>query len=347
MEYLKAARQDAQQPLDAVVVGEALIDVVTTPNSRVEHPGGSPANVAYGLGLLGVPTGLLTAIAPDARGKSIENHLRRAGVTLLPGSKSLTRTATATATLGPDGSAEYDFDIHWDLQPTRPAYFPRILHTGSIATFMNPGGGVVRALLEQAHKHCTITYDPNIRPSLLGSHSAAKATFEDIAALTDVVKLSDEDAHWLYPRKTLEETAEHILRLGTGLAVITRGAAGSQFTSPSASITIPAVKATVADTIGAGDSYMAALILGLLTRATEGFAPAVLEQLGRTAATAAAITVQRAGANPPTLDELQSAIEVPTSAPKAFACDPASTKQFCATKAADPLTLIGGANNDV
>jgi len=64
-------------------------------------------------------------------------------------------------------------------------------------------------------------------------------------------------------------------------------------------------------------------------------------------ATAAAITVQRTGANPPTLDELQSAFEVPTSAPKAFACDPASTKQFCATKAADPLTLLGGANNDV
>ena len=87
MEYLGAARRDAHQPLDAVVVGEALIDVVTTPNSRVEYPGGSPANVAYGLGLLGVPTGLLTAIAPDARGVSIENHLRRAGVTLLPGSK--------------------------------------------------------------------------------------------------------------------------------------------------------------------------------------------------------------------------------------------------------------------
>ncbi|BCW54383.1 MULTISPECIES: PfkB family carbohydrate kinase [unclassified Arthrobacter] len=323
MDYLKAACPDSQKPFDAVVVGEALIDVVTTPDSQVEHPGGSPANVAYGLGLLGVTTGLLTAIAPDERGRTIENHLHRAGVTLLPGSKSLTRTATATAALGPDGSAAYDFDIRWQLPTATPACFPKILHTGSIATFLNPGAGAVKTLLEQAHKHCTITYDPNIRPSLLGSHAEAKATFEAIGALTDVVKLSDEDAQWLYPAKTLEEAAEHILRLGAKLAVVTKGAAGSQFTSPSASITIPAVKATVADTIGAGDSYMAALILGLLTRGAGGFAPAVMEQLGRTAAAAAAITVQRAGANPPTLDELTAAVEAHASVPRAFACDQA------------------------
>ena len=321
MANLDATRHQAQIPLDVLVVGEALVDVVTTPDNRVEHPGGSPANVAYGLGLLGVTTGLLTAIAPDARGTSIENHLRRAGVTLLPGSKSLTRTATATATLGPDGSASYDFDIHWDLPPAKPAYFPKVLHTGSIATFLNPGASTVKALLEHTHTDCIVTYDPNIRPSLLGSQAEAKAIFEELASLTDVVKLSDEDAHWLYPGKTLEETADHVLRLGAGLAVITKGAEGSRFTAPDASITIPAVRATVADTIGAGDSYMAALILGLLTRSTGGFAPAVLEQLGRTAAAAAAITVQRTGANPPTLEELQSAVEAPISAPEAFACD--------------------------
>lgn len=309
MDYLKTARHDTHRALDVTVVGEALIDVVTTSHNRVEHPGGSPANVAYGLGRLGVTTGLLTAIAPDARGIVIENHLRSAGVVLLPGSKSLTRTASATATLAPDGSARYDFDISWELAPTAPAYFPKILHTGSIATFLSPGAGTVRSLLEQAHRHCMITYDPNIRPALLGSHAEAKAIFEELVALTDVVKLSDEDAQWLYPRKSLDETAAHILGLGTRLTVITRGAAGSQFTTPSANISIPAVKTTVADTIGAGDAYMSALILGFLTRGTDGFAPAVLEQLGQTATAAAAITVQRPGANPPTLEELNAAVE--------------------------------------
>jgi fructokinase len=314
MDYLKTTRHDAHQPLDVMVVVEALMDVVTTPHEKVEHPGGSPANVAYGLGRLGVTTGLLTAIAADARGASIENHLRSAGVILLPGSKSLTRTASATATLEPNGSAQYDFDISWELAPTAPAYFPKILHTGSIATFLSPGASVVKSLLEQAHKHCMITYDPNIRPALLGSHAEAKALFEELVPLTDVIKLSDEDAQWLYPRKSLEETAAHILGLGTQLTVVTKGAEGSQFTSAAANISIPALKTTVADTIGAGDSYMSALILGFLTRGTEGFAPAVLEQLGHTAAAAAAITVQRPGANPPTLEELNAAVEANTPA---------------------------------
>lgn len=309
MDYLTTARPDAHRTLDVTVVGEALTDVVTTSHGQVEHPGGSPANVAYGLGRLGVTTGLLTAIAPDARGTAIENHLLSAGVTLLPGSKSLTRTPSATATLAPNGSATYEFDISWDLAATPPAYFPKILHTGSIATFLSPGASAVKSLLEQSHRHCMITYDPNIRPALLGSHTEAKAIFEELVGLTDVVKLSDEDAQWLYPRKSLDETAAHILGLGTRLTVITTGAEGSRFTSADASISIPAVKTTVADTIGAGDSYMSALILGFLTRGTEGFAPAVLEQLGHTAAAAAAITVQRPGANPPTLEELNAAVE--------------------------------------
>ena len=309
MDYLKTARHDAHQPLDVMVVGEALIDVVTTSHDT----SGTPGRLTGQRRLRTWPPRRNHRPAhghcPGRAGDSIETHLRSAGVTLLPGSKSLTRTASATATLEPDGSARYDFDISWDLAPAAPAYFPKILHTGSIATFLSPGAGAVKALLEQAHRDCMITYDPNIRPALLGSQAEAKATFEELVPLTDVVKLSDEDAQWLYPQKSLDETAAHILGLGTGLTVITKGAEGSQFTTPAANISIPAVKSKVADTIGAGDSYMSALILGFLTRGTEGFAPAVLEQLGHTAAAAAAITVQRPGANPPTLEELNFAVE--------------------------------------
>jgi len=161
-------------------------------------------------------------------------------------------------------------------------------------------------MLQELRGECIITYDPNIRPALLGTHAEARHTFEELVQLTSVVKLSDEDAEWLYPEKALEETATHILGLGADLAVITKGSAGSLLTTPSASLSLPAAKSTVVDTIGAGDSYMSALILGLITRGTGGYAPSVLEQLGRTAAAAAAVTVSRAGARPPTGDELRS-----------------------------------------
>lgn len=295
----------AQSP-DVVVIGEALTDVVSRPDGAVEHPGGSPMNVAYGLGRLGVGTALLTSIGDDARGAAIEAHLATAGVVLLPGARSLERTASATATLAADGSASYVFDIDWKLEPLAPAYFPKVLHTGSIATFLAPGASSVRSLLEQAHRECMVTYDPNIRPALLGSHAEALQIFENLVPLTDVVKLSDEDALWLYPGKQLEDTAARILELGADLAVVTTGSQGSLLRTASTQLSVPSVPTDVADTIGAGDSYMAALILGLLIRGSAGLAPSVLEIIGRTASVAAAITVSRPGANPPTLEELEA-----------------------------------------
>ncbi|MGX1160205.1 fructokinase [Arthrobacter sp. SLBN-100] len=294
---------------DVIVVGEALVDVVSTSKGRVEHPGGSPANVAYGLARLGVRTSLLTSIGDDERGALIERHLGGAGVALLPGSKSAGRTASATATLGTDGSASYEFDVSWELPPVHPAYFPKVLHTGSIASFLAPGASSVRGLLDQAHRECLVSYDPNIRPALLGSHAEALAIFEDLAPLTDVIKLSDEDAQWLYPRLQFEDAASRILELGAGLAVITMGPAGSLLATPATRVQVPSVRTVVADTIGAGDSYMAALIYGLLCRSTDGLAPSVLETLGRTASKAAAITVGRPGANPPTLYELSPELQ--------------------------------------
>ena len=294
----------ASEPLDVVVVGEALIDIVNSPEGQTEYPGGSPANVAYGLGRLDVKVGLLTAVGRDSRGESVAAHLASAGVVVLPGSQSLAKTATATAEIAADGSAEYTFDIEWRLAPAAIPYAPKILHTGSIATFLEPGADVVRTLLEQAQGGSIVTYDPNIRTDLLGSHGEARRIFEELVPLTSVVKLSDDDAFWLYPGKSLEETAKHILGLGTGLAVVTRGAQGSLMATPHTQLSVPAVTSVVADTIGAGDSYMSALILGLLLRGSQGLAPTVLERIGQTASMAASITVGRPGANPPTHREL-------------------------------------------
>ncbi|WP_284979289.1 carbohydrate kinase [Arthrobacter sp. fls2-241-R2A-200] len=292
------------EPLAVVVVGEALIDIVKSPEGDIEYPGGSPANVAYGLGRLDVKAGLLTAIGRDERGAAIASHLEGAGVVLLPGSKSLEKTATATARIAADGSATYTFEIDWALPPVALPYAPRILHTGSIATFLEPGAGVVRGLLEQAQGASMVTYDPNIRPDLLGSHQEALSLFEEMVPLTDVVRMSGSDARWLYPGKDLEDTARHLLALGTGLAVITQGAKGSLMATKHIQLTVPAVPSAVADTIGAGDSYTSALIMGLLLRGSDGMAPTVLERIGTIASMASSITVGRPGANPPTHREL-------------------------------------------
>jgi fructokinase len=266
-------------------------------------------NVAYGLGRLGVSTALLTSLGEDARGTAIEAHLHRAGVELLAGSKNAVRTASATATIAADGSATYDFDVSWALPAVAPANLPKLLHTGSIATFLAPGATAVRALLEQSHRECLVTYDPNIRPALLGSQAEALRIFEDLVPLTDVVKLSDEDAAWLYPGLSLEDAAERILGLGAGLAVVTRGGDGSLLTTPTTRLFIPAIPSIVADTIGAGDSYMAALIYGLLSRPTDGLAQDTLATIGQMASKAAAITVRRPGANPPTAEELAADLD--------------------------------------
>ena len=264
--------------------------------------------MAYGLARLDVSTGFLTSIGTDSRGVAISSHLSGAGVYILPGCQSTASTSTATATLAADGSATYTFDLAWDLPPVAPAYLPTLLHTGSIASFLAPGASGVKSLLQDCAGTSTVTYDPNIRPELLGSHHEARTIFEELVPLTDVVKLSDEDAAWLYPRNSPEEAARHIRGLGTDLVVVTRGSEGSFLLTADTEISVPSVETVVADTIGAGDAYMAALILGLLTRGGEGLAPPVLEKIARMASMAAAITVGRPGADLPSLAEMQALV---------------------------------------
>ncbi|MEE1622399.1 carbohydrate kinase family protein [Zafaria sp. J156] len=289
---------------DVLVVGEALVDVVLQDGGTREHPGGSPANVAYGLARLGLDTTLLTALGEDAHGALIREHLSGAGVGLAPVEAPLERTASATAVLAPDGSAEYEFDIRWEPAPVLPLPPARAIHTGSIAAFLAPGAATVRSILEVAPAGTVITYDPNIRPALLGTHAEALAAFEELAPLAHVVKLSDEDAAWLYPGRGLDDVAARIIELGARLGVVTLGAGGSLLRSADRELRVPAVASQVVDTIGAGDSYMAALIAGVLETGTEELGAAELARLGSLAAAAAALTVRRAGANPPTRTEL-------------------------------------------
>lgn len=293
---------------EALVIGESLIDIVTTSLGTHEYPGGSPANVAYGLSKLGTGTALWTALGDDRLGDVLRSHLTGADVELLDWAEPLASTSTAKVRLADDGSAEYEFSVDWSIQDVDLPWLPTLLHIGSAAAFTDPGCRAVENAVRQCAGRSIVTFDPNIRPELIPPHGESLAAFERITALVNVVKLSDEDAHWLFPGLSNSEVAQHLLSLGPDLVVITRGALGALLTSAAAAITVPPVPTTVADTIGAGDSYMAALIFGILSAPDAGYGAVSLERMGRVAAAAAAITVGRSGANPPFLAELEEAL---------------------------------------
>lgn len=277
-----------------LVIGESLVDVVRDGDTEARHAGGSPMNVALGLARLGVEAQLLTRIGRDSDGALIENHLYRAGVRLLPASLRDQPTSTAIATIGADGSATYDFDVSWDLPPI-VARAPEWVHVGSIGTFLAPGADSVERFLEGYGGR--VSYDPNIREALMPDDALQR--YERVARLTSVLKLSDEDAAWLYPG--VDDVLDVLLALGPSVVALTRGAGGATIASAAERVDVPAVRVEVKDTIGAGDSFMAALIASLIEDKP-------LDAAAATAIAAAAITVSRAGAQPPTRQELDAAI---------------------------------------
>ncbi len=302
------------------VIGEALVDVVHQHDGETHaYPGGSPMNVAVGARRLGHPTNFVGHYGDDTYGKSINEHLEASSV-VLPFESTAERTSVAQATIGADGAAEYEFDIEWSLetiaeQLAELARTSDAVHTGSIAAMLEPGARVVAAAFEAARDTALLSYDPNCRPTLIHNVDEARAWAEKFVSLSSVVKASDEDLQWLYPERFLADTARAWIDLGAELMVITRGEDGPIAYSKTypEGISQPAHRVQVADTVGAGDSLMAALIAGLLDRgicgadARKKIAALTAEditELLRFSATAAGITVSRAGANPPTRDEL-------------------------------------------
>jgi fructokinase len=292
----------------ALVMGEALIDVVrASDGSETRAVGGSPLNVAVGLSRLGVTTELATQIGWDENGDAIASHLERERVVLSASSRTSAPTSVATAVLDADGQARYTFDVAWQAVTPDASAFDAV-HVGSYAAFLEPGGQAVLDLARAAREAALlVSVDPNIRDALLPARSRVVLRFFELVELADVVKLSDEDARYLFPAMAPDDVLKHLLSCGPRLAVITKGSGGAEFRSHDAHVATPAARADVVDTIGAGDSFMAALIHHLLSAPVVLDEPA-LRRLAASCVAAAAITVGRRGANPPTLQELDSAL---------------------------------------
>ncbi|TDO34779.1 fructokinase [Kribbella sp. VKM Ac-2527] len=296
----------------ALIVGEALVDIVGSgkfDDGPQATPGGSPANVAVGLARLGIPTELVTRLGTDPHGNQLAAHLLCNGVHLAAGSvEPGVRTSTATATLDPAGIASYEFDIVWE--PPTPILKPgcRVVHTGSIASLLEPGAKAVREFVRGlTEQPVTVTLDPNARPTITPDPAAAWSAIQTLAAASDLIKLSDEDCAFLLPGASLGEVAaEFLMADRTKCVVITRGGEGAIGHTRTLRVEVDAPPVEVVDTVGAGDSFMAALIAGLLSRGLlggtrlNGIDESALREVIAYAVKAAAITCTRHGADPPT-----------------------------------------------
>ena len=303
-----------------LTVGEALVDVVVPPGAPtsegVEHVGGSPANVAVGLAALGHRSLLTAHLADDSRGRRVRDHLEGYGVSLTPGSARAERTSTATAHLDHAGVATYDFDLDWQVGEQDLTDVGHV-HTGSIAATLEPGGSAVVDLLARARRTATTSYDPNARPSIMGTPESTRQRVEECVGRADVVKASLEDVEWLYAEAPVVEVVRQWGRLAPGLVVVTRGGDGVLVHLPRQDVTVELAPRAVpvVDTVGAGDSFMAGLLSGLLDsgllgspeardRLLRADLAAVTPALERAVATAS-WTVGRAGAASPTRADLE------------------------------------------
>ncbi|WP_410217834.1 carbohydrate kinase family protein [Paracoccus sp. (in: a-proteobacteria)] len=296
--------------------GESLIDMVPQDGSFTPLAGGAVYNTAIALGRLGQDTAYLWPISRDPFGARILAPLAEAGVNtdLCPRTDRLTTLALVTLT---NGEARYSFYdegsagrmlVRDDIAPLPDSV--TALFAGGISLVPDPCGATIEGLVADHHDRLPVMIDPNIRPFFITEPDAYRARLDRLLPMADIVKLSSDDLEWLYPGLSPEEAARQVLASGPKLVLQTGGEAGAKAIWAGETVSAPAVRTTVADTIGAGDTFNAGVLAsldrqGLLSK--EGLATITPEQIRAAlalGAQAAAITVSRPGANPPWAHEM-------------------------------------------
>jgi fructokinase len=310
------------------VVGEALIDLVEAePSVYRAIPGGAPANVAIGLARLGIPTAFVGRIGRDTFSQLSRRRLERDGVNLEHSIAAKEASSVAVVSFGPDGVPDYSFYLNGtadgqfteeELAPAAGVEFEAV-HVGSVAHTLAPGAAAIRAFTERVAQqdHTLVSYDPNVRPSLGGDPIVERERTEWFVQRSDVIKVSDEDLAWLYPEADPLAVANKWVSGSNRLVVVTSGSAGALACAGwlKGEVTVPGRAIDLVDTVGAGDSFCAALLAELTSRLAGG-RPAALSDMGKTelwdvlrvANIAASLACQRSGAQPPTRAELDHAL---------------------------------------
>ena len=293
------------------VCGEAIVDLVPSgPTTYEMTPGGSPANTAVAIARLGVPVTMLARLSDDDIGRLLRDHLAHNGVDLSHAVAATEPSALAVVARDADGSASYRFlldgapDWQWTDGELGPLPEPVVaLHTGSIALATS---AAVERFLERSRDSCTISIDPNLRPSTL---EHARNALPHWLQLADIVKASTDDIALLHPGQDAVQVVERWSDLGPAVVVVTAGADGAYAAVAGEVLHVPAEPVQVVDTIGAGDTFSAGLLVGLhraglLGGRLSGLTADDLRPALDLALRAAARTCSRAGADPPRADEL-------------------------------------------
>ncbi|CAN2171536.1 RbsK Sugar kinases, ribokinase family [Candidatus Nanopelagicaceae bacterium] len=296
------------------VCGEALIDLIPGADGvRVPHVGGGPANTAKALARLGHDVQFIDGISSDQYGVMSRKELLDDEVKLDLALNSDKPTCLAIVSLAENGGASYEFEIDgtatfdftldWLPDPSR--YKPNVLHIGTLVTVIQPGADVLYDWAIRVAEFAPIVFDPNIRPAVMGDRDKYQMAVEKWAAISSVIKVSDDDMAWLYPDQKYQDVAQRWISDGAALVVITRGADGLLGITADGSVEVPGVKIEVADTVGAGDTVGAIIVEAMVEKGILNLNDEVLKATLHRAAVAAGITCSRKGAQPPYKHELK------------------------------------------
>ena len=295
------------------VAGEVLIDLIPEGVDRKPVVGGGPANTAKALAKLGIDTQFIDGISSDQYGQMAKDELKTAGVKLdyvkysdkptCLATVSLSKSASATYEFVIENTATFDFTSEWLPNPQTDR--PSLLHAGTLATVIEPGASVLLEWAQAVAKVAPIVFDPNIRPAVISDRAQYVAQVEQWVAISSVVKVSDDDLKWLYYSLDVEKVVNNWLTKGPSLIVVTYGDKGLTGYRKGEKISVDALIVEVADTVGAGDTVGAILVDAIVKDGLGSLMGSRLEMMLKRAAKAAAITVSRVGANPPTSEELE------------------------------------------
>lgn len=307
--------------------GEALIDMIPSPTNTgkdgfVPHSGGAIFNTAIALGRLGVPTGFLTGLSTDLFGGQLAADLEKSHVDTRFAIRSDLPTTLAFVRLL-QGHATYTFyDENTAGRSLSPDLLPDLsddasaLYFGGISLISEPCADFYAVLAEREASRRIIALDPNIRPGFIKNEQRYRARLERMIAVADILKVSDEDLNWIMPGDApLESKAQALLQKGPRVLFLTKGSQGAlAFVAGRDPVSVAARKAIVVDTVGAGDTFNAGVLESLFRAellrkpALVDIGDADLEAALKRGAEIAAVTVARAGANPPWLQELENQV---------------------------------------